>query len=108
MNQHLGVRVAAELMTPCAQPLAQTAVVVDLAVEHDRDRTVLVVNRLRTTGHVDDGEAPHGETDRVAVERARPVRTTAEDDVVHRLRSEEHTSELQSPCNLVCRLLLEK
>src|SRR5256885_4334141 len=33
------------------------------------------------------------------------------DDVqamVHRLRSEEHTSELQSPCNLVCRLLLEK
>src|SRR5205807_4112342 len=27
---------------------------------------------------------------------------------VSNLRSEEHTSELQSPCNLVCRLLLEK
>src|SRR5256885_8500717 len=26
----------------------------------------------------------------------------------NRFRSEEHTSELQSPCNLVCRLLLEK
>src|SRR5688500_19120028 len=26
----------------------------------------------------------------------------------HGYRSEEHTSELQSPCNLVCRLLLEK
>src|ERR1022692_3075190 len=26
----------------------------------------------------------------------------------HQPRSEEHTSELQSPCNLVCRLLLEK
>src|SRR5256885_12950857 len=26
----------------------------------------------------------------------------------HLQRSEEHTSELQSPCNLVCRLLLEK
>src|SRR2546426_4192690 len=26
----------------------------------------------------------------------------------HMVRSEEHTSELQSPCNLVCRLLLEK
>src|SRR3989454_7816086 len=25
-----------------------------------------------------------------------------------KMRSEEHTSELQSPCNLVCRLLLEK
>src|SRR5256885_11151646 len=43
------------------------------------------------------------------------------DEVAHRVRlrllgadeplaqrSEEHTSELQSPCNLVCRLLLEK
>src|SRR2546426_5568356 len=28
--------------------------------------------------------------------------------VVQPIRSEEHTSELQSPCNLVCRLLLEK
>src|SRR5256885_9852998 len=27
---------------------------------------------------------------------------------VYFVRSEEHTSELQSPCNLVCRLLLEK
>src|SRR5256885_5973904 len=27
---------------------------------------------------------------------------------VKAMRSEEHTSELQSPCNLVCRLLLEK
>src|SRR3989454_7740916 len=27
---------------------------------------------------------------------------------VDQARSEEHTSELQSPCNLVCRLLLEK
>src|SRR5205807_10271851 len=28
--------------------------------------------------------------------------------VIEKARSEEHTSELQSPCNLVCRLLLEK
>src|SRR5256885_12477188 len=28
--------------------------------------------------------------------------------LIHLGRSEEHTSELQSPCNLVCRLLLEK
>src|SRR5256885_11903274 len=28
--------------------------------------------------------------------------------VIPNERSEEHTSELQSPCNLVCRLLLEK
>src|SRR2546426_5541561 len=29
-------------------------------------------------------------------------------EIAEHLRSEEHTSELQSPCNLVCRLLLEK
>src|SRR5256885_9990552 len=28
--------------------------------------------------------------------------------IARHMRSEEHTSELQSPCNLVCRLLLEK
>src|SRR5256885_9725648 len=33
------------------------------------------------------------------LQRARPARQG---------RSEEHTSELQSPCNIVCRLLLEK
>src|SRR5256885_12208361 len=32
----------------------------------------------------------------------------AETAAVEVARSEEHTSELQSPCNLVCRLLLEK
>src|SRR2546426_7082903 len=34
--------------------------------------------------------------------------TAADQRGFHRARSEEHTSELQSPCNLVCRLLLEK
>src|SRR5256885_8807237 len=33
---------------------------------------------------------------------------TASAAVTRARRSEEHTSELQSPCNLVCRLLLEK
>src|SRR6266446_8354905 len=37
--------------------------------------------------------------DRIGPDRARTA---------HLGRSEEHTSELQSPCNLVCRLLLEK
>src|SRR2546426_1369138 len=32
----------------------------------------------------------------------------AGDGTTTAIRSEEHTSELQSPCNLVCRLLLEK
>src|SRR2546426_9108798 len=36
---------------------------------------------------------------------AHPARSTS---LPSAPRSEEHTSELQSPCNLVCRLLLEK
>src|SRR5690348_17898935 len=38
--------------------------------------------------------------------RVSPVATT--DTAVSAMRSEEHTSELQSPVHLVCRLLLEK
>src|SRR5256885_6659766 len=41
--------------------------------------------------------------------RRRPRQVhAARDAQARRPRSEEHTSELQSPCNLVCRLLLEK
>src|SRR5256885_10699750 len=45
--------------------------------------------RLQRRGAADDGEIGAAQ-------------------IAERSRSEEHTSELQSPCNLVCRLLLEK
>src|SRR2546426_8854272 len=63
---------------------------------------------------------PHGERQPVVVaspvvpppEAPRPSRILGRIDlgklVAEPKRSEEHTSELQSPCNLVCRLLLEK
>src|SRR2546426_2158776 len=55
-------------------------------------------DRLRTAG-------AGGRADRVA----RAVGSDVVGPGRHgRPRSEEHTSELQSPCNLVCRLLLEK
>src|SRR5690348_17876719 len=61
---------------------------------------------LRSLGHTFDGERCRG----VVGGRRRHVRFGLD---VHRLllgrrRSEEHTSELQSPVHLVCRLLLEK
>src|SRR3989454_554277 len=40
--------------------------------------------------------------------RRRPRARDLSHDQACESRSEEHTSELQSPCNLVCRLLLEK
>src|SRR5256885_10361678 len=46
-----------------------------------------------------------GAVERVVEAVAREV---ADDLALLAVRSEEHTSELQSPCNLVCRLLLEK
>src|SRR2546426_6352927 len=46
----------------------------------------------------------HGEPER----RLDLVEHQNRPDARRLLRSEEHTSELQSPCNLVCRLLLEK
>src|SRR2546426_9400876 len=49
-----------------------------------------------------------GDTDPVARMRPRDVRIPMGLPAEIDTRSEEHTSELQSPCNLVCRLLLEK
>src|SRR5258708_39053344 len=40
--------------------------------------------------------------------RVHPVRDHHDEVFAHRMRSEEHTSELQSPDHLVCLLLLEK
>src|SRR5256885_12331574 len=69
------------------------------SVEHPMDLAKDAQRRgdvLEQPGAVDQVEACLRKRQRVAV-REHPRR-----------RSEEHTSELQSPCNLVCRLLLEK
>src|SRR2546427_8887004 len=67
------------------------------AVVGDEDDGVARVGQLAQQGH-DLGAA-------VRVQRARGF--VGQDDLAA-VRSEEHTSELQSQSNLVCRLLLEK
>src|SRR5688500_19207279 len=52
--------------------------------------------------------APTSATARPSADAAAPPTASIVTTILNRLRSEEHTSELQSPCNLVCRLLLEK
>src|SRR2546426_5056639 len=60
-------------------------------------------------GHAGDAPALGAPLRRLRRPRRRlPVRGDPALDAELRDRSEEHTSELQSPCNLVCRLLLEK
>src|SRR5256885_6545242 len=61
------------------------------------------------------GDARRGRGDALAAGLTSPasvaseiLRTRHTPCVARDSRSEEHTSELQSPCNLVCRLLLEK
>src|SRR2546426_6605979 len=58
--------------------------------------TTLFRSRSTVQDDARDADGHRGD----AVQRAGPQE--------ERARSEEHTSELQSPCNLVCRLLLEK
>src|SRR5256885_8021985 len=53
------------------------------------------------------GQVARGRRPLRAPSRCRPLLEFLENRVAP-ARSEEHTSELQSPCNLVCRLLLEK
>src|SRR5256885_10583083 len=57
----------------------------DVRAQPDREAPAVLVDGGKSLGHVSEDwyRSPPG-------------------------RSEEHTSELQSPCNLVCRLLLEK
>src|SRR2546426_8076757 len=67
-------------------------------------------------GGIRGDEAEHGGHVRVnhtgalgdAANVKRPAPRGKPHGALLRKRSEEHTSELQSPCNLVCRLLLEK
>src|SRR6266446_5118734 len=51
---------------------------------------------------------PSGAPARRAARGSQSNTSATADRAESRRRSEEHTSELQSPCNLVCRLLLEK
>src|SRR5205807_9192474 len=55
----------------------------------------------------EQGSVLRGELDFGMVRAAVPGDRACERSLIV-TRSEEHTSELQSPCNLVCRLLLEK
>src|SRR5256885_15914624 len=95
-----------------------------LTAPNDRAHNAASV-RTMVGAFINDVCSPRGEQSTVMVQQlvrrdealdARPrlARSCAQQrerrvaHLVAAVRSEEHTSELQSPCNLVCRLLLEK
>src|SRR5205807_7060249 len=58
--------------------------------------------------HSTSSSAPFAGTARLQFIRISRAFSSSQSSRSRERRSEEHTSELQSPCNLVCRLLLEK
>src|SRR5688500_19818391 len=69
-----------------------------LPISHTAERQRLSRAALRVCGATRGKRAP----------RRRGAARHWRSDDHHNARSEEHTSELQSPCNIVCRLLLDK
>ena len=74
VRDHLGVALGREAVAARAQLVAQLAEVVDLAVEHDDDRAVLVGDRLIAGDEVDDSQPLDAETDAVVEKHAPRVR----------------------------------
>src|SRR3989454_1900077 len=71
-----------------------------------REALQLVVRNELDAAGADPGQRREPALHPLVEDRGRALHLLREDGSLH--RSEEHTSELQSPCNLVCRLLLEK
>jgi hypothetical protein len=63
VDEGFGVAARAKPVAPALQLRAERVVVVDLAVEDDHDRAVLVGDRLVPAGHVDDAEPAHADRD---------------------------------------------
>src|SRR2546426_2082251 len=77
------------------------------ALEAFRGIKKVTIEEYFTSGHRTCQGCESALIMKLMVKAAGP-RTIVLGSVKRIIRSEEHTSELQSPCNLVCRLLLEK
>jgi hypothetical protein len=85
VHEDFGVGTGSELVSARDEPLAQLGVVVDLSVEDDVNRAVLVPLRLRTGVEVDDPQAPERETDAVPQQESFLVGTAMLDPERHAL-----------------------
>ena len=84
VDEHLGVAARAEDVPARDQFVAQAEIIVNLSVEGDGDRAVLVVHGLRAVRReIDDRKPPVPERDRSLHEQAAAVRPAVRDDVGH-------------------------
>src|SRR5438552_8474651 len=118
MAGYFVVRLETKLVSLLNQPLLDAVKVLNHAVMHDRDPPALVEVRMGVLVRRRAMRGPAGVADAEWTGGGLRLEHPAEAFVdfpflLARLefgtvRSEEHTSELQSPDHLVCRLLLEK
>ena len=90
MNDRLGIRRRAEAMPRGFELGPERSMVVDLAVEHDPARVVLVGERLGAAGDVDDGQAAVAEAGVPAVDEAIAVWTAMGQTARHRAYRTRH------------------
>ena len=84
VDDRLGIALRVEAVPAGDQIATQVVVIVDLAVEHDLNRTVLVADRLLPPGDVDDRQPAHAQRDFRSDEVAAVVRAAVDDGVAHR------------------------
>ncbi len=84
MDDRLGVRMGVKPVAALLEVLTQLAVIVDLAVENDPLRTVLVMHRLLARGEIDDRQPPHREPDILMQVKTVVVRPAVNDRSIHR------------------------
>src|SRR5262245_46583580 len=63
VHDGLGIASGAQAVPPLNEHPAQLLVVINLAVEHNPDRSVLVADRLLTAPEVDDAQPTHTQSD---------------------------------------------
>src|SRR4029079_1611361 len=85
VHDHLGVALGRKPVSLRLEELAQLAVVVDLTVEGDDDRAVLVVDRLVAGLEVDDPKPLHAEADAVLEVNTPRIRSAVPNSGAHPL-----------------------
>src|SRR6266571_132945 len=83
MENGLGVTLGRERVSAGQEPAAELAIIVDLTVEDDDLRAILVEDRLSPARQIDDAEPPHPEADGALHIDALVVRPPMPDRVAH-------------------------
>ena len=86
MREDLGVRMSCKLMPALFEIGADLAIVVELAVHHDDDRTVAVEDGLVAGFEIDDRQTPHSKRGSVVDPNPFGIRPAMHDRLAHRVQ----------------------